>query len=92
MTNRIGPNIARLNRLSDLDLSGTEVTDAIIPFIEKLPLLACVNLSETKVTPSGVDELRRAKPGLVIGFQASDGSGTVKGKIALARSSSRIGR
>jgi hypothetical protein len=70
ITDRIGPNIACLESLATLDLRGTEVSDAIIPYLEKLPFLMCVDLSGTKVTPIGIDELRRAKPGLVIGLRA----------------------
>jgi hypothetical protein len=59
-TDRIGPSIARLRNLTfELDLSGTDVSDGIIPYVETLPGLPRVNLSGTRVTQSGVDRLRR---------------------------------
>lgn len=68
VTDRIGPSLARLQRLGTLDLSGTEVTDGIISHVQQLAFLTLINLSQTKVTRNGVVELQRAKPGLVVGY------------------------
>ena len=61
MTDRIGPCLVRLSPLKFCteDLNGTEVSDAIIPYIEKAPTLSTVELSGTRVTPSAVGKLKR---------------------------------
>lgn len=47
-----------LPNLEQLQLAGCPVTDADLPLIMKLPNLTGLGISKTKVTPSGVQQLR----------------------------------
>jgi len=50
--------------LRGLVLIGTPVTDAGLAHIREMPILGYVDLRQTKVTPAGVTDLKKAKPEL----------------------------
>ena len=62
-----------MTRRSELNLKGTNVTDRIIPYVEKMSLfLSEIDLVRTKVTAARLDRLSREKPNLSI-YYSEDG-------------------
>ncbi|KAI8466503.1 MAG: hypothetical protein J3K34DRAFT_472525 [Monoraphidium minutum] len=59
--------------LEALNLTGTSVTDACLPLLARMPALAVVALSNTRVTRGAADELRRATK-LLVKFAAPGGA------------------
>ncbi len=55
-----------LTALQDLDLAGTGVTDAGLPYLHELPALQTLVLTGAPVTIDGVAALRQALPGCTI--------------------------
>ena len=55
-----------LTKLSVLDLSGTQVTDAGLAHLKGLTKLSVLDLRGTQVTDAGVKELKQALPSLKI--------------------------
>ncbi|MFO0901262.1 MAG: hypothetical protein U0836_27870 [Pirellulales bacterium] len=67
-------DVARLRGLplvEYLDLSYTDVTDAIIDDLCSLPRLRLVRLEETRLTPNGLSELRRRRPDCIVSLKDS---------------------
>ena len=50
-------SLAKLNNLRCLDLSGSNVTDDDLRYVEHLPRLVCLDLSGTKITDEGMKHL-----------------------------------
>ena len=59
-------HLAKLTRLTQLNLEGTRVSDTGLKSLQGLPRLASVNLRRTKVTGSGVRALQEARPGIQV--------------------------
>jgi hypothetical protein len=67
-------DVARLRGLpliEYLDLSYSEVTDAIIDDLCSLPRLRLVRLEETGMTSVGLNELRRRRPDCIVSLDDS---------------------
>lgn len=62
------PILLGVPKLEWLDLSDTQVSDRSVATLKHLRALRTLNLRNTKVTPQGVDELRRALPACRIEF------------------------
>jgi internalin A len=56
------PEFAALPKLSFLDLSYTSASDATLKSLAALPNLKLLYLTDTKVTPAGVEAFRKQKP------------------------------
>ena len=64
------PLLKTLRRLESLDLEWSAVSDASLDDVAQMPMLRWVDLTFCEgVTPSGIEILRRAKPGLEIASQ-----------------------
>ena len=60
------PILARLPSLKVLGLGGTKVTDRGIAGLEACKGLTTVRLAKTKVTPQGIERLKKALPGCTV--------------------------
>ena len=60
---------ADLEKVTRLDLSGTQITDAGLKEVAKLQKLEWLYLSATQITRAGVAELKKALPNCKIFFQ-----------------------
>jgi hypothetical protein len=49
-----------------LDLTGTQVTDAGMQHLKRLPKLRQLTIGKTRVTATGLEDLRQALPNCVI--------------------------
>jgi serine/threonine protein kinase/Leucine-rich repeat (LRR) protein len=64
-----GTGIAQLHELTslrNLNLAGTRLTDKDLPHLKRLTDLTFLNLERTNLTKAGVEELRKALPGVAI--------------------------
>jgi len=84
---------ADVPKLVDLDLSYTSIGDAMLKTLTALPNLKLLYLTDTKVTPAGVDAFRKQKPASFVSFgqrpapialKASDTKAPAKPKAAEA--------
>lgn len=64
ITDQTLPNAWSLDRCQGIDLTGVPVTDISIAVLKKKTNLRWIVLSGTRVTRSGVEELRAARPTL----------------------------
>jgi hypothetical protein len=55
-------------RIATLELTGNPITDAGLAHLKQMKSLKFVVLDQTQVTPTGVEELRSALPGVNVGF------------------------
>jgi internalin A len=62
------PEFAALSKLSILDLSYTSASDATLKSLAALPNLKLLYLTDTKVTPAGVEAFRKQKPGSFVSW------------------------
>ena len=58
--------LSGLMSVTELDLSGTEITDTALVHLNGLPSLKRLDLRRTKVAAVGIDALRKARPQLRI--------------------------
>ena len=58
--------LQRLNKLTNLELTRTRVTDAGLVHLKSLTKLSVLHLAMTQVTDAGVEVLEQALPGLTI--------------------------
>ncbi|MFO0814042.1 MAG: hypothetical protein U0796_12520 [Gemmatales bacterium] len=65
LINLIGDMIA-LDEGIELDLQGTQISDAGLISLQNMQKLMRVNVTNTKVTDTGVEQLRRARPYLAV--------------------------
>lgn len=61
--------LTTLERLDQLEIRYTPIDDSAIELIKRLPLRQKLILNGTKITPEGVETLRRELPGLPIVFK-----------------------
>ena len=59
---------ADVPKLVDLDLSYTSIGDAMLKTLAALPNLKLLYLTDTKVTPAGVEAFRKQKPASFVSF------------------------
>ena len=83
---------ADVPKLTNLDLSYTSTGDAMLKTLAALPNLKLLYLTDTKVTPAGVEAFRKQKPASFVSFgqrpapipKASDTKAPAKPKAAEA--------
>lgn len=51
----------------------TNITDSGLAYLKRLEKLSSLNLTSTKVTQAGVDQLRRDRPGLHVEYVVGNG-------------------
>jgi hypothetical protein len=68
------PHLLRLTGLKRLNVAGTQITDNGLVALGGLPNLEWVCVNRTRVTATGVDRLKRTRPGVEVMIGAEPGS------------------